>query len=154
MNFHEMRRHITLGVVHRLARTPHARNFVLRGGLLTSMWLPDPSMRPTRDLDFVGDFAFSIDDTRGRFLPALAEQLDDNVVIAPALRATGIWLETEWPGVRLDLELGYGAIDQKLSIDIGSAIRSCRQRSNAMAFAWSGPSSRSRGSCTHSRRWA
>lgn len=119
MNYHEMRRHISLGVVHRLARTAHGRDFVLRGGLLTSMWLPDPRMRPTRDLDFVGEFPFSIDDTRARFTPALSEQLDDNVVIAPELRATGIWLETEWPGVRLDLRLGYGAIDQALSIDVG-----------------------------------
>ncbi|HEY0250699.1 MAG TPA: nucleotidyl transferase AbiEii/AbiGii toxin family protein [Kofleriaceae bacterium] len=118
MNFHEMRRHITLGVVHRLARTPSRNDFVLRGGLLTAMWLP-AGMRPTRDLDFVGDYAFDVEDTQRRFAPALAVALDDNVVIAPEFRATGIWLDTEWPGVRLWLRLGYGAIDQELSVDIG-----------------------------------
>ena len=123
MNFAEMRRHVMLGVVGRLARTPARELFVLRGGLLTSLWI-DPVERPTRDLDFVGDFAFedvrTIEVTRAAFAPALAVELADDVVCEPAsLRASGLWLATAFPGVRLELRCGLGAVDQDLSIDIG-----------------------------------
>jgi hypothetical protein len=119
VNFAEMRRHVMLGVVGRLARTPARDAFVLRGGLLTSLWL-EPVPRPTRDLDFVGDFAFDLDATRAAFAPTLTTPLDDDVVLDPAsLRATGLWLETPFPGVRLEFRCGLGAIDQDLSIDVG-----------------------------------
>lgn len=119
MNFAEMRRHVMLGVVGRLARTPAREGFVLRGGLLTSLWI-SPVPRPTRDLDFVGDFGFDIEATRALFAPALEVALDDDVVIDPSsLRASGLWLDSEFPGVRLLFRCGLGAVDQDLSIDVG-----------------------------------
>ncbi|MEO8552621.1 MAG: nucleotidyl transferase AbiEii/AbiGii toxin family protein [Kofleriaceae bacterium] len=114
-----MRRHVMLGVVGRLARTPARATFVLRGGLLTSLWI-DPVPRPTRDLDFVGDFAFDLEATRAAFAPTLITPLDDDIVLDPAsLRASGLWLDTPFPGVRLELRCGLGAVDQDLSIDVG-----------------------------------
>ena len=119
MNYAEMRRHVMLGVVGRLARTPARAAFVLRGGLLTSLWI-SPVPRPTRDLDFVGDFQFDLDATRAEFAPTLEVTLDDEVVLDPAsLRASGLWLQTEFPGVRLEFRCGLGAVDQDLSIDVG-----------------------------------
>lgn len=119
MNFAEMRRHVMLGVVGRIARTPARDLLVLRGGLLTSLWI-EPVARPTRDLDFVGDFAFDLEATRTAFAPVLEVALDDDVVLDPdSLRASGLWLDSEFPGVRLQLRCGLGAVDQDLSIDIG-----------------------------------
>jgi len=119
VNFAEMRRHVMLGVVGRIARTPARELFVLRGGLLTSLWIA-PVPRPTRDLDFVGDFAFDIEATRAAFAPVLEVELADEVVFAPgSLRASGLWLDSAFPGVRLQFRGGLGAVDQDLSIDVG-----------------------------------
>lgn len=112
-----MRQHLMLGIVRRLSRVSDA--FVLRGGLLTALWIA-PRNRPTRDLDFVGDFPFDVEDTRRRFAPGLALELGDDVQIDPtSLRASPMWLESEFPGVRLGFRLGLRAIDQELSIDVG-----------------------------------
>jgi len=119
VSFAEMRHRVMLGVVSRLARTPARDQFVLRGGFLTALWLA-PVPRPTRDLDFVGDFAFDIAATRDAFAPALEVVLADDVVLDPgSLHATGLWLDSQFPGVRLQLRGGLGAADQDLSIDVG-----------------------------------
>lgn len=112
-----MRQHLMLGIVRRLSRV--SDTFVLRGGLLTALWIA-PHRRPTRDLDFVGDFPFDVADTQRRFAPALALQLGDDVEIdAGSLRASPMWTESEFPGVRLVFRLGLRAVDQELSIDVG-----------------------------------
>jgi Nucleotidyl transferase AbiEii toxin, Type IV TA system len=117
VNYAAMRQHVMLGIVRRLARVSDA--FVLRGGLLTALWIA-PRSRPTRDLDFVGDFAFDLEATQRRFAPALAIDLADDVRIDPAsLRASPMWLDSEFPGVRLGFRGGLRAIDQELSIDVG-----------------------------------
>ena len=87
--------------------------------MLTRAWIA-PLRRPARDLDYVGDFPFDVDDTARRLRPALATELPDGVRI-DAARATfrGIWQGTAFPGVRVELALGLGRADQQLSIDIG-----------------------------------
>jgi hypothetical protein len=116
VNYAQMRQHVMLGLVRRLARVSDA--FVLRGGLLTALWIA-PKSRPTRDLDFVGDFAFDVEDTRRRFIPALALNLDDDVVLGTDLRASPMWLGSGFPGVKLALQIGLGVADQELTIDVG-----------------------------------
>jgi hypothetical protein len=50
----------------------------------------------------------------------LEEVVDDGVVFSvKSLRATGIWQDTAFPGVRLMLRGGIGRADQCLSIDVG-----------------------------------
>jgi hypothetical protein len=112
-----LRHYLMGGVIERVAKT--SQDFVLRGGYLTRAWI-DPMPRPTEDLDFVGDFAFGIDDTVERFAPALACKLDDGIRIDPAkLVARGIWLDTKFPGVHIDIAIGMERADQRLGIDIG-----------------------------------
>jgi len=114
-----VRHHVLAGVVERVALAPDGGSFVLRGGLLTRLWIA-PRRRATRDLDFVGDFAFDVADTVRRFVPALAIALPDEVAIdAGSLAAHGIWLDTAFPGVRIALTVGFGRADQPLTIDIG-----------------------------------
>jgi hypothetical protein len=89
--------------------------------MLTRHWVA-PEPRPTRDLDYVGDFAFDVDDTIRRLRPALATapDEDDGVRIdAGAIAGRGIWLDTAFPGVHVELAIGLGAPDQTLGIDIG-----------------------------------
>lgn len=114
-----VRHHLMAGVIERIARSPARDALVLRGGMLTRAWIR-PVHRPTRDLDFVGDFTFDLDVTRAHFAAALALELDDEIRIdATALAATPIWVDSGFPGVRLGVALGLGRIDQRLSIDVG-----------------------------------
>jgi hypothetical protein len=113
------RHHLLEGVLRRVGRLPDGGGFVLRGGLLTRAWVA-PRPRPTRDLDFVGDFPFGVDETVRRFAPVLGDELGDGVHLdAGRFAARGIWLDTSFPGVRLSLGLGLGAADQELSVDVG-----------------------------------
>jgi len=115
----DVRHHVLGGLVERIALAPEGGSFVLRGGMLTRLWVA-PRRRATRDLDFVGDFAFDVADTVRRFAPALGIALPDEVCIDPgSLTAHGIWLDTAFPGVRLELAAGYGRADQRVAIDIG-----------------------------------
>lgn len=118
-----VRHHLILGVIARVAAAPGGDGFVLRGGVLTRAWIA-PLRRPARDLDYVGDFPFDVDATARRLLPALAAPRpggdDDGVRIDAAGAAVrGIWLETAFPGVRVELAIGLGRPDQRLSIDVG-----------------------------------
>lgn len=112
-----MRHELLLAVHERVART--TGDFVLRGGLLTRAWIA-PLPRPTQDLDYVGDFPFDVDDTVRRFRPALALQLDDGARIdLDRLTARGIWLESAFPGVHLEIAIGLEEADQTIGVDIG-----------------------------------
>ncbi|HSK04143.1 MAG TPA: nucleotidyl transferase AbiEii/AbiGii toxin family protein [Kofleriaceae bacterium] len=114
-----VRHHLILGVIARIARAPEGASFVLRGGMLTRAWIA-PLRRPARDLDYVGDFPFDVEDTARRLAPALAMERADGVHIDAARAAVrGIWLDTAFPGVRVDLAIGLGRADQRLSIDVG-----------------------------------
>jgi hypothetical protein len=118
-----VRHHLILGVIARIAAAPEGAGFVLRGGALTRAWVA-PLRRPARDLDYVGDFPFSVEDTARRLAPALAAEhpgdVPDGVQIDAARAATrGIWLDTLFPGVRVELAIGLHRADQRLSIDIG-----------------------------------
>lgn len=111
-----LRHHLIESVLRRLAQVP---GFVVRGGILTRLWVA-PLPRPTRDLDCVGDYPFSVADTADRFAQALALPGDDGVVLdRDGVTAQGIWLHTDFPGVRLTLPLGLGVVDRELTLDIG-----------------------------------
>jgi hypothetical protein len=114
-----VRHHLLEAVLRRVGRLPDGAGLVLRGGLLTRAWVA-PWPRPTRDLDFLGDFPFSIEETTRRFAPALTLGVEDGVRIDPdRFAAQGIWTDTPFPGVRLTLWLGLGEADQPLSVDVG-----------------------------------
>jgi hypothetical protein len=116
----EVLRHYVLeGVLRRVAQLPNAADFVLRGSMLTRAWVA-PRRRAAQDLDFVGTFAHDVGETARRFLPAMAAGGDDAVCIdAASLRASGIWLKTAFPGVRLSVRAGFGTADRLLQIDVG-----------------------------------
>lgn len=114
-----LRHDLLEGLLRRLARLPGRDSLVLRGGLLTRFWVA-PLPRPTRDLDFVGDFSFNIEETIQRVRPLLTQASDDGLVLDPdSFRATGTWLHTDFPGVRICLAMGHEAPDQEVTLDIG-----------------------------------
>lgn len=114
-----IRHRLLMGLIERIARAD--RGFVLRGGMLTRMWVA-PAPRVTRDLDYVACFDFDRDATAARIARALAVAVDDDVAIdASSLTAHGMWTDTAFPGVRLTCALGLGRAGQRqrISIDVG-----------------------------------
>jgi hypothetical protein len=110
---------VLAGIVERVARSAQRDAFVLRGGVLTRH-LVQPTPRPARDLDYVGDFAFDVADTSARFATALAVGVADDIAVDPAsLRAEPMWLHTAFPGVRLVVAAGLDAADGELAVDVG-----------------------------------
>jgi hypothetical protein len=116
-----VRHHLMTGVVVRLARGRGGDAFALRGGLLTRAWVHASHARPTRDLDFATDLPFDLEATVERFSRALEVEIDDGVRIdATRTTARGLWLQTAFPGVHVELMLGLGDHDpESLGIDIG-----------------------------------
>jgi hypothetical protein len=107
------------GILRRLAQTPNAKDFVLRGGLLTRHWV-GKAARATQDVDLVGDFDFDIQETGNRFRPVLTQPIDDGIVIDPNFFLyKGIWLQSEFPGVRLSIRTGWGIPREVITIDVG-----------------------------------
>jgi hypothetical protein len=97
-----------------MPQTGFGTDAVLRGSQLTARWVPG---RVAADLDFVllGDWSLDratrvVGELIGaRALPAAG------VAAGVAIEARGIWLESRWPGLRLELSRG----DERLQVDFG-----------------------------------
>jgi hypothetical protein len=103
----------------RLARSPHAADFVLRGGLLTQLWV-GRSRRATRDIDLVGLFANDMGEAARRVADVLAMAPQAGVSFGlETLRGEVIWMETDFPGLRFLVAARAGADQRELQIDVG-----------------------------------
>lgn len=112
-----LRHHLLEGLLRRLAASPVAGDFVLRGGLLTRLWSPG---RCTTDLDLVGDYPFDVDATSARLRAMARMPVDDGLQVdASAVRTRGIWLDTDFPGVRAQIPMGFGPNVFVVSADVG-----------------------------------
>jgi hypothetical protein len=107
------------GVLLRLARLPEPDHFILRGGMLMRLWFR-PLDRPTGDLDLVSGLPFDVEETARRFMPILADRgLGDGVTFDPERsRVEGIWLNTDFPGVRLYAAGEVDGVEDDFSVDV------------------------------------
>jgi hypothetical protein len=113
------RRHLLHGVLRRWARSAHAGDLLLRGGLLTQLWV-GVRLRETADLDFLGLFPRDTEGTQDRLLVILTDDLDDEVVFDPGtLRGAVIWQETDFPGLRFVLQARVVNWEMEVQIDVG-----------------------------------
>src|SRR4051794_32865179 len=114
-----IRHRLLEGVLLRLARLPDADHFILRGGMLMRLWFR-PVARPAADLDLVATFAFSVEETARRFVPLLADRgVDDGVTFdTERFRVEGIWLNTDFPGVRLFASGEVDGVEDDFSVDV------------------------------------
>ena len=115
-----VRHHLLAGLVARVAKTPEGEGFVLRGGMATRAWV-SPLSRPTRDLDYVGDFDFSVEEAARRFQAGLRVKVDDEIVVDEvSFRWKGIWLDTAFPGARFTVAVGLGDFAEgPVTVDVG-----------------------------------
>ncbi|HEY7158159.1 MAG TPA: nucleotidyl transferase AbiEii/AbiGii toxin family protein [Gemmataceae bacterium] len=114
-----IRHRLLEGILLRLARLPDAEQFVLRGGMLMRLWFR-PYVRLASDLDLVATFPFSVEETGRRFLPLLADRgVNDGVIFdTERFRVEGIWLNTDFPGVRLFVCGEVEGIEDDASVDL------------------------------------
>lgn len=101
------------GVVRRLAASDQRDVFVLRGGLVTARYCA-PHPRAVADVDFLAELPFDRDDLEQRLAAVLDARVDDGLTY-DAPRTEVIWEETEFPGLRVQLQVA----GEGLQIDIG-----------------------------------
>lgn len=112
-------RHLLHGVLRRWSKSRHAGALVLRGGLMTQLWV-GPGLRETKDIDFVGLYPRDMDDTATRLREILVADGEDGIAYDPdTLRGEVIWQETEFPGLRFTLRGHLLGEERGLQIDVG-----------------------------------
>lgn len=106
-------------LIYRLSVSPHQEKFVLKGGMLVTLWTIDQS-RFTRDVDFLG-FGPSDEETLIEiFREMLAIEAGDGLVFdIGALTATPIRDDQVYGGMRLKTTASLGKTIIPITIDIG-----------------------------------
>lgn len=104
----------------RLAASPHAEAFVLKGATLFTVWTGEPH-RATRDVDLLGFGEVSPDTMRRVFHDIItANATDDGVELdAGSLTAQPIRADQKYGGVRLVLVARIAGARVRLQIDVG-----------------------------------
>ncbi|HEX8699566.1 MAG TPA: nucleotidyl transferase AbiEii/AbiGii toxin family protein [Myxococcaceae bacterium] len=88
-----------MGLLRRVALSPHVEEFVLRGGMMMRLWT-GPVPRQVEDIDFLARFAFDAAATVARMESICRLDAGDGMRLG-ALRSEVIWAETAFPGVRI-----------------------------------------------------
>ena len=103
----------------RVAASPHAERFLLKGALLFSLWYDQPH-RPTRDADLLG---FGPDDAQtliATFRDIAAIDLDDGIAFDPqSVRVDSIRDDNRYGGLRVRLNGRIANVRCALQIDVG-----------------------------------
>ena len=112
-------------LLYRLALSPHASRFVLKGAALFMVWTGQPH-RASRDLDLLGFGDPAQGSLRALFAEVLAFPADDDGVRfdAGSLVAGPIREDDQYGGVRLSLVAYIDTAKVTLQVDVGSETRS------------------------------
>ena len=103
----------------RLAASPHADRFLLKGALLFSLWYDEPH-RPTRDADLLGFGPDDADSVVATFRDIADIELNDGIVFDPnTVRADAIREGNRYGGLRVKLAGRLGNVRCALQIDVG-----------------------------------
>ena len=106
--------------LYRLAQSPYADRFVLKGAMLLQIWLPDAG-RPTRDLDLLGLGDMAPDRLR-RILADVCDQpvsADGCRFFADSVALAAIRPQDEYGGRRVGLEGRLGNARLHIQVDVG-----------------------------------
>ena len=106
-------------ILFRLSISQHRDKFILKGGMLVTIWLED-SNRETRDADFLGFGEADQDNLKTTFSEILAIAADDGLEFDDAgLTATAIREDMDYGGVRLRTIALLEKSRIPITIDIG-----------------------------------
>jgi len=116
-----MSRYATERLLYRLAESPYADEFILKGAQLFSLWFEVPN-RATRDLDLLsrGDAAIPRLKTVFRSLCEQTPESPDGIVfLADSVRGEAIREEAAYEGVRIYINYHLAGARDRLQVDIG-----------------------------------
>jgi predicted nucleotidyltransferase component of viral defense system len=106
-------------LLYRLSVSEYRNRFVLKGGMLVTVWIDDDN-RVTRDADFLGHGDADPDKLIADFRSIMQIQADDGLVFdVDALVATAIREELEYGGIRLRTNAHLEKTQIRVTIDIG-----------------------------------
>ncbi len=106
-------------LLYRLSVSEHRDRFVLKGGMLVTVWVEDDN-RVTRDADFLGHGDPDPERLAADFREIMAIESDDGLVFdLEALAATAIREEMEYGGTRLKTSAYLEKTRIPVTIDIG-----------------------------------
>lgn len=106
-------------LLYRLAQSPHADRFVLKGAMLLMTWFDEP-FRGTRDLDLLGYGDPSPEGLVDIFKEVLAMDVEDGVVFdADGLRISRIREDNQYGGLRLRTAADIGGARIATNVDVG-----------------------------------
>lgn len=108
-------------LIHRLEQSDYRDRFVLKGGLLVTLWTVDfNSGRFTRDADFLGMGAADEDSLKEAFTEILQIESDDGLIFDTAeLTAAAIREEQVYGGMRLKTKAYLEKTVINITVDIG-----------------------------------
>lgn len=106
-------------LIYRLSISKHRDAFVLKGGMLVTLWTGDEN-RVTRDVDFLGFGDAAYEHLISVFSQVMSEPADDGLVYdVERLNAEAIREEQQYGGVRLKTTAHLGSARIPITIDIG-----------------------------------
>lgn len=123
-------------ILYRLSQTPHREAYILKGGMLVTLWTVDPG-RFTIDIDFSKQGSFEEDKIIADFTEILSFEVEDGLLFGEAkIRAVQMTGNQIYGGVRvktvafldraripITIDLGFGdAITSSSEVDYGSML--------------------------------
>lgn len=104
----------------RLAQSSYRENFVLKGALLLIAY-NIPAVRPSKDIDFLGQQTSNeIDEIRKAIQKVAGIELEDGVTFnTQDVEIEPITEDAEYGGLRIKLSATVGGDQQRLQLDIG-----------------------------------
>ena len=103
----------------RVAASPHADRFLLKGALLFALWYDEPH-RPTRDADLLGSGPDNADTLIVTFRDIASIDMNDGIVFDPqSVRVDPIREDNRYGGLRVRLTARIGNVRCALQIDVG-----------------------------------
>lgn len=106
-------------LLFRLGHSPHASAFVLKGGLMSMVWVGDGA-RPTRDLDLLGLAAATPEQVAAALRQILAMEMEDGLQFDLAsIRWSYITTALPQPGIQFTFNCDLGGMRLPLQVDVG-----------------------------------
>ena len=106
-------------LMYRLSVSEHRDSFVLKGGMLVTLWIGDKN-RVTRDADFLGIGDASEERLISVLSEIMSQQLDDGLVYDIGnLTARAIREEQQYGGIRLKTVANLGKTRIPIVVDVG-----------------------------------
>ena len=106
-------------LMYRLSISEHRDSFVLKGGMLVTLWIGDEN-RVTRDADFLGFGDASEERLISVFSEVVSQQVDDGLIYdIDNLTARAIREEQQYDGIRLRTVANLGKTRIPIVVDVG-----------------------------------